>query len=183
MQLNKVPFVPNNESLLGILDKFQEGRSHMAIVSRFSVEKAKSVKKAVKRGLTQRLREKVGMSDGDSTESETDEEEEEESQSKSSKTRNRKDAEATSKSDGVREKDFATEGSSGDTKAEKEKSKSRKKSKRDGEDVEIGDVKGDEDAEKIQGRKTMFQMTNLNGREQSMPADAALTKESANEVG
>ena len=40
MSLNKVPFVPNNESLLGILDKFQEGRSHMAIVSRFSVEKA-----------------------------------------------------------------------------------------------------------------------------------------------
>ena len=37
--LNKVPFVPNNEPLLGILDKFQEGRSHMAIVSRFSVEK------------------------------------------------------------------------------------------------------------------------------------------------
>ena len=37
--LNKVPFVPNNEPLLGILDKFQEGRSHMAIVSRFSAEK------------------------------------------------------------------------------------------------------------------------------------------------
>jgi metal transporter CNNM len=39
LPLNKVPFVPNNEPLLGILDKFQEGRSHMAIVSRFSVEK------------------------------------------------------------------------------------------------------------------------------------------------
>lgn len=39
MSLNKVPFVPNNEPLLGILDRFQEGRSHMAIVSRFSVEK------------------------------------------------------------------------------------------------------------------------------------------------
>ena len=36
--LNKVPFVPQNEPLLGILDKFQEGRSHMAIVSRFSKE-------------------------------------------------------------------------------------------------------------------------------------------------
>lgn len=61
--LNKVPFVPNNESLLGILDKFQEGHSHMAIVSRFSVEKAASVKKVAKRSLTQRLRERVGMSD------------------------------------------------------------------------------------------------------------------------
>src|ERR1700747_843922 len=39
--LNKVPFVPNNEPLLGILDKFQEGRSHMVIVSRFSVDKAR----------------------------------------------------------------------------------------------------------------------------------------------
>lgn len=39
--LNKVPFVPNNEPLLGILDKFQEGRSHMAIVSRFSAEKVR----------------------------------------------------------------------------------------------------------------------------------------------
>lgn len=37
--LNKVPFVPNNEPLLRMLDKFQGGRSHMAIVSRFSVEK------------------------------------------------------------------------------------------------------------------------------------------------
>jgi metal transporter CNNM len=71
--LNMVSFVPNNQSLLGILDKFQEGRSHIAVVSRFSVEKAKSVKKAVKRGLTQRLREKVGM--GDSSDSESEEEE------------------------------------------------------------------------------------------------------------
>ncbi|KAF7315277.1 CNNM transmembrane domain-containing protein [Mycena indigotica] len=71
--LNMVPFVPNNQSLLGILDKFQEGRSHIAIVSRFSVEKARSVKKAVKRGLTQRLREKVGISDSDS-ESDSDNE-------------------------------------------------------------------------------------------------------------
>lgn len=44
--LNKVPFVPNNEPLLGILDKFQEGRSHMAIVSRFSVEKVLSIWRA-----------------------------------------------------------------------------------------------------------------------------------------
>jgi metal transporter CNNM len=68
--LNKVPFVPNNESLLGILDRFQEGRSHMAIVSRFSVEKAASVKKVAKRSLTQRLRERVGM--GDSSDEDDD---------------------------------------------------------------------------------------------------------------
>ncbi|KAI4525546.1 DUF21-domain-containing protein [Schizophyllum commune Loenen D] len=70
MPLNKVPFVPMNEPLLGILDKFQEGRSHMAIVSRFSVDKAASVKAAAKRSLTQRLRERVGMADSDSSSSE-----------------------------------------------------------------------------------------------------------------
>ncbi|KAJ7647586.1 DUF21-domain-containing protein [Roridomyces roridus] len=73
--LNTVPFVPNNQSLLGILDKFQEGRSHIAIVSRFSVEKAKSVKKAVKRGMTQRLREKVGLGDSSDSDSSDDEDE------------------------------------------------------------------------------------------------------------
>ncbi|KAF5386365.1 hypothetical protein D9757_006655 [Collybiopsis confluens] len=74
LQLNKVPFVPENEALLGILDKFQEGNSHMAIVSRFSVEKAKSVKKTVKQSLTRRLLERVGIetSDSDSSDTETD---------------------------------------------------------------------------------------------------------------
>ena len=76
MNLNKVPFVPNDEPLLGILDKFQEGRSHMAIVSRFSAAKAKSVKKAVKQGLTQRIRQTIGISDdsGPSSEGEDSDE-------------------------------------------------------------------------------------------------------------
>ncbi|KAN0107502.1 hypothetical protein V8E52_010097, partial [Russula decolorans] len=33
LPLHKVPFVAQNEPLLGILDKFQEGRSHMTIVT------------------------------------------------------------------------------------------------------------------------------------------------------
>ncbi|KDR71746.1 hypothetical protein GALMADRAFT_253492 [Galerina marginata CBS 339.88] len=76
--LNKVPFVPNNEPLLGILDKFQEGRSHMAIVSRFSVDRAASVKQAVKRGLTQRLKKRVGMDTESDTESSDDGDDEKE---------------------------------------------------------------------------------------------------------
>ncbi|TFK44514.1 hypothetical protein BDQ12DRAFT_673130 [Crucibulum laeve] len=75
VQLNKVFFVPNNESLLGILDKFQEGHSHMAVVSRFSVEKAKSVKKAARRGLTQRLKDRVGLGDSSDSDSDTEDEE------------------------------------------------------------------------------------------------------------
>lgn len=56
IKFNKVPFVLNNEPLLGILDKFQEGRSYMAIVCHFSIEKAKSIKKAIKQSLTERIR-------------------------------------------------------------------------------------------------------------------------------
>ena len=77
MNLTKVPFVPNDEPLLGILDKFQEGRSHMAIVSRFSAAKAKSVKKAVKQGLTQRIRQTVGISDDSGSSSEGEDSEDE----------------------------------------------------------------------------------------------------------
>ncbi|KAJ4468343.1 DUF21-domain-containing protein [Lentinula aciculospora] len=84
LPLNKVPFIPQNETLLGILDKFQEGRSHIAIVSRFSVEKAKSVKNAVKQTLTQRLKERVGIdSDTSDSSSESSESEEEGSSTKS----------------------------------------------------------------------------------------------------
>ncbi|KAJ3783189.1 hypothetical protein GGU10DRAFT_361611 [Lentinula aff. detonsa] len=63
--LNKVFFVPQNESLLGILDKFQEGRSHDMLT--FSREKAASVKKVVKRSLTRRLRERVLGDSSDSS--------------------------------------------------------------------------------------------------------------------
>ncbi|KAL0956171.1 hypothetical protein HGRIS_002331 [Hohenbuehelia grisea] len=72
--LNKVPFVPQNESLLGMLDTFQEGGSHIAVVSRLTADKAASVKDAeevVKRSLTQRLKSTMGISDSES-ESELD---------------------------------------------------------------------------------------------------------------
>ncbi|KAF8582387.1 DUF21-domain-containing protein [Ramaria rubella] len=63
--LNKVPSVPFDESLLGILDRFQEGRSHMAIVSLFSKGRAASVKEAVKTGLTRRFLDRVGLGEDD----------------------------------------------------------------------------------------------------------------------
>ena len=61
LPLHKVPFVAQNEPLLGILDKFQEGRSNMAIVMHTSVEKASSVKKAVKKSIMQRIKDHVGI--------------------------------------------------------------------------------------------------------------------------
>ncbi|EIN12939.1 DUF21-domain-containing protein [Punctularia strigosozonata HHB-11173 SS5] len=75
MPLNRVVFVPQNELLLGILDKFQEGRSHIAVVTRFSKAVAASVKQEVKKGFSQRLKDKVGMtdsSDSDTTDDEDD---------------------------------------------------------------------------------------------------------------
>ncbi|KAK0486046.1 DUF21-domain-containing protein [Armillaria novae-zelandiae] len=156
LQLNRVMFVPNNESLLGILDKFQEGRSHMAIVSRFSVEKAQSVKKAVtgKRGLTRRFLERVGM--GDSSEESG---EEIDNHSGADETL-RGD---TLKGDGVWEKDSATEA------AGKKERGGRKKRKNPDEDIELGNV---------EGRKGLTTMLAL---EQAMPADAVLAKERAEE--
>lgn len=144
LRLNKVPFVPQNEPLLGILDRFQEGRSHIAIVSRISVERAQSVKKAVKKGLTQRLRDTV-MGDSDSDIDSGDD----------------------TSMDGDKEKENKKNESRGRKKAKKEKA--------DG-DLEMGSV----GAEAQRSKRSSF--VPIGGKEQSMPADAVLTKESAEEV-
>ncbi|KAH7918789.1 DUF21-domain-containing protein [Leucogyrophana mollusca] len=179
--LNKVLFVPNNESLLGILDKFQEGRSHMAIVSRFSVEKAASVKKVAKRSLTQRLRDRVGM--GDSSGSESDEEEGADHEKKKRKNKANRgiswaddgDGSETLREDGITEKDFAV-------KNERGGARSRGRPKQKGThhdrpaDVEMG-LADAEERDKTKSRLPRYTA----GLEQSMPADALLTKEGAEE--
>ena len=63
MALKKVPFVPSHESPLGILDGFQEGRSHMAFVSRLCIDSAKSVEEAIHQCITQRIHQMVGIVD------------------------------------------------------------------------------------------------------------------------
>lgn len=52
MTLHKMPFAPNNELLLYVLDKFQEGGSHILIVSQFGIDMAKSSKMAINAGPT-----------------------------------------------------------------------------------------------------------------------------------
>ncbi|KAH9475494.1 DUF21 domain-containing protein [Psilocybe cubensis] len=188
--LNKVPFVPNNEPLLGILDKFQEGRSHMAIVSRFSVEKAASVKKAVKRGLTQRLRERVGMGDTDS---------DTESEDEKNVTRPTKLGGRRKLMQGLKRKSSDESTQDGDTpdamyKHQYDIEKATSKDSETSDKPKGTEVKGN-DKEKEGGRKseearrtiTGFQlpslggMTNMSSMEQSMPADAVLAKEGAAE--
>lgn len=178
--LNKVPFVPNNESLLGILDKFQEGRSHMAIVSRFSVEKAASVKQAVKRGLTQRLRERVGMGDSDS---DTDSSDDEKTLANLRKKRgghrgfmkgNKTDLEADAEDQVANNSENQTDGGNN-------------------EKVDVAAAKrlwkvDEADKKNEDSKKTKFQlpkipsgMTSMSMLEQSMPADAVLAKAGAAE--
>ena len=202
MTLNKVPFVPNNEPLLGVLDKFQEGRSHMAIVSRFGVDKAKSVKKAAKQSLTQRIRQKVGISDdsGSSSESEDSEGEAGSAGTGTGDPRPRKDTCSDGSTDQdatLRGKPVLENGEDGDhsgsetpepdvtkrrfrlrrKKGGKRRRKAQREKRAEQEDIEMGEVPQDTVTDKrgIAG-------FGLSSREQITPADAVLAEEGANEV-
>ncbi|KAH9895027.1 hypothetical protein C8Q73DRAFT_692696 [Cubamyces lactineus] len=176
--LNPMPCVPFNEPLLNILDKFQEGRSHMAIVSRFSVEKAKSVQQEVKKGLTQRLKDRVGMGDSSDSSSSSDSSEDE----------------SAGTGTGGSDHDATLRGDSGSKKRrswrrrshhKKRKSKDgaaeegKAKSSGGGGDVEMGNMQKD-----TQGSKQGVVQTGLAkalsiGREQNIPDDAVLGREQA----
>ena len=187
--LNKVPFVPNNESLLGILDKFQDGRSHMAIVSRFSVEKAASVKKVAKRTLTQRLRQRVGISDSsDSSESSDDEE------STSRREASAKDCKEVSKGvswadDSEKEPTIQGDDTTESNNAEKEVQgtsittkngvRAKRRRQRRNADLEAGRVDETETSGNTKDKQKIRLPKQGTGLEQNMPADALLTKKDA----
>ncbi|KAK7467311.1 hypothetical protein VKT23_004368 [Stygiomarasmius scandens] len=158
LPLNKVLYVPQNEPLLGILDKFQEGRSHMAIVSRFSKEKAASVKKVVKQSLTQRLRQRVGIDSSDSS----DEEDEEKPVSRH--RRKIKDIEEATEDGEATLKEESVSADDGQSPSIGRRDSTRKTRRRS---FQLPRVAG--------GMGSMSQL------EQSMPADAVLAKEGAAE--
>lgn len=192
--LHRVPSVAQNEPLLGILDKFQEGRSHMAIVTRTSVEKASSLKKAVKKSITQRIKNRVGISDS-SSDSSSDEE---------PRSQRKKGMRVTGRSNssegsmtGTSDREDTLQSEAATDKEDSGRSFSfRKKRKRSKKrvrvaDVEMGTVKPEQEVEserELQGilsqsKKAGFVQFALNtGLEQSMPADAVLAKEGANDV-
>ncbi|KZT63556.1 DUF21-domain-containing protein [Daedalea quercina L-15889] len=200
--LNKVPIVPHNESLLGILDKFQEGRSHMAIVSRFSVERAQSVKKAVKQGLTQRLR--SAIRDSDSEDESSSDEEAGTSQKRWGLRRKKSDESKSSGSTASANGTTLRESSHGDGSEEEESAlrpkklkgfgargrRKHKAAKPEDVDLEMGVVNDKEGKdEKKEDSKTRSRMPTLPalpargfwGREQDVPADAVLSTEGAEE--
>ena len=182
MRLNKVPIVPQNEPLLGILDRFQEGRSHMAIVSRISKENAKSVKKEVKKGLTQRL---LGAVRGDSSSSDDfsdDSGDEDDEGMTAVGSEKNKDKSTIDSKDGVAD----DEGEAPEDEKEEKRRRyfrgrgrrskhSKRRSQKDDEDLEQGDA--DEEKKRDQ-EKVVVKHVAL---EQTMPADAVLSKESAEE--
>ncbi|KAI9455801.1 DUF21-domain-containing protein [Lactarius psammicola] len=191
--LHRVPSVAQNEPLLGILDKFQEGRSHMAIVTRTSVAKATSLKKAVKKSITQRIKNRVGISDSSSDNSS---DEEPRSKRKKAMRFSRRSNSSEDSMTGTSDRDDTLPSEATSDKEDAGRSfsfrKKRKRSKKRVrvEDVEMGTVKHEQEVESerevqdnpSQSKKGGFVQFALNpGLEQSMPADAVLAKEGANE--
>ena len=178
----------------------------MAIVSRFSVEQAVSVKKAVKRGLTQRLLDKVGIGDSDSSsetssDSESDDERHSTHRRKGAvkrKSFSRKSTMDSDNADTLREDgDTDAEGhtSSGSSGGKKRTRFRVGRKKRRAADIEMAvrDVDQDSDGRKesneggepqAKPRMGSFSLPKASfGRwEQSMPADAVLAKQGADEV-
>ncbi|TFK51438.1 DUF21-domain-containing protein [Heliocybe sulcata] len=177
LPLNKVTYVPRNEALLGILDRFQEGRSHMAIVSRLSVERAASVKQEVKRSLTQRIRDRVI---GESSDEETDHAEE------SSESTPVDDRDATLRGDGQLEKKLA-EGDQSDEQHKEGRGSFRgrgrgrsKRGKSKHVDIEMGVVEPTQQQEGTKSRRSSIaKQLRPQGLLQSMPADAVLARKDA----
>lgn len=127
----------------------------MAIVSSVSIEKAKSFKKAAKRGLTQRLRERVGL--GDSSDS---------SSSSSESESDDEHAISISSDEHAREKD-----STHNSEKKKGGRRRRKRSKKKVEDIE-----------KANATSVAQRALTISNREQIFPADAELTLEGAEQV-
>lgn len=169
MRLNKVTFVSQHDPVLGVLDRFQEGHSHVAIVSRISRARAQSVKKAVKKSLTHRLMGALhGDSSSDSSSSDEDSSDEEGNTTVGSTEKKEKD------DDGI-EKGSHDEGirKSWRKRRQEKKQARREKKKQKQADLEKGDV--DAEAEREKDGILLQHRT----REQAMPADAVLSRQDA----
>jgi len=163
----------------------------MAIVTRTSVEKATSLKKAVKKSITQRIKNRVGISDSSSDNS--SDEEPRSKRKKAMRISGRSNSSEDSMT-GTSDRDDTVPSEATLDKEDAGRSfsfrKKRKRSKKRVrvEDVEMGTVKHKEEVEserEIQGSPSQLKkgsFVQFAGLEQSMPADAVLAKEGANEV-
>ncbi|KAI9510981.1 hypothetical protein F5148DRAFT_1281343 [Russula earlei] len=196
LPLHKVPFVAQNEPLLGLLDKFQEGRSHMAIVTHTSVKKTSSLKKAVKKSITQRIKDRVGISDSSSDSSSN--EERQTAHRRHRKTFRILDRPNTSEDndigmsdrEGTLPSEVTSDRDEGGLSLSFRKKRKRGKKRVRLEDVEMGVVEPGPQPESetrpevlqpSSKRASLVQLAFAPGLEQSMPADAVLAEEGANE--
>lgn len=155
-----------------MLDRFQEGRTHIAIVSRMSREKAKSVKKAVHKNLTRRL---LGALGGDSSSESSDSSDEEDDGTTAVSSEKRDNKSIGDEETAAKVEDLADNEGKVDGRKQKKKRKHRfrRRSSNQDDDLEKGDEKAEEVREKEKVHKTAL--------EQTMPADAVLSKQNAEE--
>lgn len=160
----------------------------MAIVSRFSVGKATSVKSAVKRGLTQRLRDRV-LGDTDSSYSGNESEEDTPNDSPQRGMRNRK-----SESDAENEITVKTGSIHDDPEGPSHrrhkkhapfgiKYRGRSKKRLTDEEMAMPREDAEQDEDRQQSRGLTLPKSSFRNYEQNMPADAVLATEGADEVG
>lgn len=161
----------------------------MAIVSRFSVEKATSVKKVAKRTLTQRLRQSVGISDSTDSSDSSDEEgsnsrhnasaEDGKERSKGVSLVDGSEAEATIQGDVTAGLNDAEKEVQGPSNGERNGVRSKQRHQPRKRDLEAGPVEGMETGGNTKDKQMIRLPKPGTGLEQNMPADALLTKKDA----
>lgn len=168
----------------------------MAIVTRTSVAKASSLKKAVKKSITQRIKSRVGISDSSSDGSDDEPQRSRRKPQKTLRIMERSDASEDSVTrvsdrDGTLASEATSDKDEGGHSFSFRRKRKRNKKRTRLEDVELGVVKPEphsgsepnpEDIHSQPKRPNLAQFALTPGLEQNMPADAVLAKEGANEV-
>ena len=189
-------------SVVSVLKRYNYPFCYVQALTQIPEQQAASVKQAVKRGLTQRLRERVGMGDSDSdTESSDDEKTLENLRKKRGgrrgfmKGNKNKDLEADAedqdniKDDGTNS--YESQNDVGRTaNGDNHNEKFHGAFASDFLEVEVVNVGETDKKKNEESKKSKFQlpkvpagMTSMSMLEQSMPADAVLAKSGAAEVG
>ncbi|WVQ75716.1 hypothetical protein IAR50_005346 [Cryptococcus sp. DSM 104548] len=170
--INTIPTIPFDEPLTNMLNVFQEGRSHMAIVSRRAkrvepeVEDAQSVMTAAAGGLREKFMRKIGMgnSDSESSDEEVDlEKGEKKKKRRMSKSKRRRG----SGSSGDHTADSPTSESAPATEA----SEIKRKAKADQE------LKKERSREGREKKGSLVQAAKLTQLDQIVPADAQMSNQ------
>ncbi|ODN76402.1 CBS domain-containing protein [Cryptococcus wingfieldii CBS 7118] len=169
--INTIPTIPFDEPLTNMLNVFQEGRSHMAIVSRRAkrvepeIEDAQSVMTAAAGGLREKFMRKMGMggSDSESSDDEVDVE-------KGEKKKKRRMSKSKKRRGSGSSTDETAVGPTPETAPATEASEIKRKA----QDEELKKQKSREGKEK---KGSLVQAAKLTQLEQTVPADAQMSNQ------